>query len=442
MMVRRLLAILFMTVSLSFAGRYVMNASVLSDSSVGFPQSQTAAQKLQTAPVAYYGSLIQRKYLHKDFYKAEDAEFEQKFPEVYKSFVGWSNYKQKRQSDLLARAPQEYQRMFKERSSLMDVKGYFLIHDEIRVDKVYDKVTKTWVTPKPEDAKKELFSFAYVGPDISEDSTWKISQRMMVLLPEPEENYIPVKRVFFMDGYSEECYSLMDASILERIRYYPHRLKYDVKPGVTLDLREEPLAPAKNENVVPVVKKEGRFRFNAFVDFGYPFLLGDFPDFDPLFYLGLGFNVYTRNFYWGLGVSIRSLDAKCDSCGTGDFGAHVELGYLWLKTKYIESGAWGNLGFSAIEIPPEKGKPDSEYQHERYFRYGFGIYVDALFPSLIGKPVDSFWERGWGNRFGARLKLGLQNMNVSEIGHAKGFSPFVSLGFTWHLISLDKKGLE
>jgi hypothetical protein len=435
-MVRRLLAILFMTVSLSFAGRYVMNASVLSDSSVGFSQSQTVAQKLQTAPVAYYGSLIQRKYLQKEFYKADDAEFEQKFPEVYKSFVGWSNHKLKRQNELLSRAPEEYQRMFEERYSLMDVKGFFLIHDEIRVDKVYDKATKTWVTPKPEDAKKELFSFAYVGPDISVDSTWKISQRMMVHLHDPEEKYLPVKRIFFMDGYSEECYSLMDTSFLEKIHYYPHRLKYDVKSNETLNVREEPSVPVEKANIGPFVKKEGGLRFNTFFDFGRPFLLGDFPDFDPKFYLGFGFNVYIRDFYWGLGISIRTLDAKCDSCGTGDFGAHVELGYLWLKTKYIESGAWGNLGFSAMEVPPIKGNPDSEYQHERYFRYGFGIYVDALFPSLIGKPLNSFWEKGLGNRFGVRLKLGLQNMNISEIGHAKGFSPFVSLGFTWHLVKV------
>ena len=439
MMDYRLLLFLGMAVSLSFAGRYIPHRLVPFDSVADkFSQVQTVAQKLETAPVAYYGSLVQRKYLQKEFYRPESVEFEQKFPQVYKSFIGWSDQKLKRQNELLSRAPEEYQQMFEERFSSMEVKGFFLIHDEIRVDKVYDKETKTWVTPKPEDAKKELFSFAYIGPDISQDSSWNISQRMMSHLSNPEDQSHPVKRIFFMDGYSEECYSLMDTSILERIHYLPHRLKYDVKSNASLVVPEETPAPVEKANVGPVVKKEGRFRFNAFVDFGYPFLLGDFPDFDPEFYLGFGFNVYIRDFYWGLGISIRSLDAKCDSCGTGDFGAHLELGYLWLKTKYVESGAWGNLGFSAVEVPPVKGKPDSEYQHERYFRYGFGIYVDALFPSLIGKPVDSFWERGLGNRFGARLKFGLQNMNVSEIGHAKGFSPFVSLGFTWHLISLGK----
>ena len=150
--------------------------------------------------------------------------------------------------------------------------------------------------------------------------------------------------------------------------------------------------------------------------------------------MDFGFNVYLGDFFGGLGVSVRTLDAKCDSCGTGDFGAHVELGYLWLKTDYIESGVWGNLGFAAIEIPPERGKDDSEYQHERYFRYGFGVYVEALFPKLIGKPVDSFFEPGIGNRFGVRLKLGMQNVNAPEFGHAKGYSPFISLGFTWHVM--------
>ena len=439
MMVRRLLLFLGMAVSLSFAGRFVPQRLVPFGSVADkFSNVQTVAQKLETAPVAYYGSLIQRKYLQKEFYRPESVEFEQMFPQVYKAFIGWSDQKLKRQNELLSQAPEEYKHMFEERYSSMAVKGFFLIHDEIRVDKVYDKETKTWVTPKPEEAKKELFSFAYVGPDISQDSSWKISQRMMSHINEHEEKLMPVKRIFFMDGYSEECYSLIDTSIFERILYLPHRLKYDVKSNASLDVQEEAPAPIELANIGPVVKNEGRLRFNAFVDFGRPFLMGKFPDFDPVFYLGLGFNIYTSDIFWGIGVSIRSLDAKCDSCGTGDFGAHFEFGYLWLKTKYVESGAWGNLGFSAIEISPVKGKPDSEYQHERYFRYGFGIYFDALFPSLIGKPMKSFLEPGLGNRFGARLKLGLQNMNVSEIGHAKGFSPFVSLGFTWHLISLGK----
>ena len=130
------------------------------------------------------------------------------------------------------------------------------------------------------------------------------------------------------------------------------------------------------------------------------------------------------------------MDAKCDSCGTGDFGAHVEIGYLWLKKDFIESGVWSNFGFAAIEVPPQKGVEDPKYLHERYFRYGFGIYVEALFPKLIGRPVDSFFEQGIGNRFGVRLKLGAQNINISDIGQAKGLSPFVSLGITWHCMGV------
>ena len=61
---------------------------------------------------------------------------------------------------------------------------------------------------------------------------------------------------------------------------------------------------------------------------------------------------------------------------------------------------------------------------------------EALFPKLIGRPVDSFFEQGIGNRFGVRLKLGAQNINISDIGHAKGLSPFVSFGITWHCMGL------
>lgn len=534
MIIRRVFLLLLMFAALSFAGRYISYRQVPFDSVADkFSQKQTVAEKLETAPVAYYGSLIQREYLHKEFDGMNHLVFAKKFPEVYKSFIGWSDYKQTRQNELLSQAPEKYRHMFEERYSSMAVKGFFLIHDEIRVDKVYDKATKTWVTPKPEDAKKELFSFAYVGPDIAQDSSWMISQRMMSHLNEPDDKSKLVKRIFFMDGYSQECYTLMDTSVLERLTYYPHRLKYDVKPTAAMTIREkmqvlikngdykaaglladsanlsprskiiakilnrdyafmvngdstgryldgyngfvyaDSLDEALDEAIIneysqgeycrsvrkepdvdgtavcgvlrkvaqrefpePVVVREGGFRFNAFFDFGHPFLIGKFPDFDPMLYLDLGFNIYAGDWFGGIGVSIRTLDAKCDSCGTGDFGAHFELGYLWLKTKYVESGVWGNLGFSAVEVPPIKGKPDSEYQHERYFRYGFGIYFDALFPSLIGKPVKSFWEKGLGNRFGARLKLGMQNMNISEIGHGKGLSPFVSLGFTWHLVKL------
>ena len=437
-MIMRSLVLLLISISVSFANWEIDDWHISFKAVVDkFSKMQTVAEKLETAPVAYYGKLIQREYLQREYFNVYNSEFEKNFPDVYQSFMGWSDYKLKRQNELLMQAPEKYQQMFEQRYSAMNVKGFFLIHDEIRVDKIYDKETKTWVTPKPGEEKKELFSFAYVGPDISQDTSWKISQRMMSRLNEPEEKLMPVRRIFFMDGYSEECYSLVDTSIFERIQYFPHRLKYDV------DLNAENAQTSMTANVdkpssMPqkLVKSEGRGRFNAYADFGRPFLAGDFPDFDPVFYLDFGFNLYNRNWFAGLGVSIRKLDAKCDSCGTGDFGAHVEFGYLWLKTDYIESGVWGNLGFSAIEIPPERGSQDSEYQHERYFRYGFGIFVEALFPKLIGKPVDSFFERGIGNRFGVRLKLGMQNINISDIGHAKGLSPFVSFGITWHCMGL------
>lgn len=423
-MVMRSLVLLLIAISVSFANWEIDDWHISFKSVVDkFSQMQTVAQKLETAPVAYYGKLIQREYLQRESFDVYNSEFEKNFPQVYQSFMGWSDYKQKRQNELLTLAPEKYQQMFEQRYSAMNVKGFFLIHDEIRVDKVYDKVTKTWVTPKPGEEKKELFSFAYVGPDISQDTSWKISQRMMSHLNEPEEKMMTVKRIFFMDGYSEECYSLVDTSIFEKLLYFPHRLKYDV------DLNAENVQTAMTANIeVPsatpqkFVKGEGRWRFNAYADFGRPFLAGDFPGFDPVFYLDFGFNLYSRNWFAGLGLSIRKLDARCDSCGTNDLDAHVEFGYLWLKTDYIESGVWGNLGLAAVE--------------ERYFRYGFGLFVEALFPKLIGKRVDSLFERGIGNRFGVRLKLGMQNINISDIGQAKGLSPFIAVGFTWHCMGL------
>lgn len=423
-MVMRSLVLLLLAISVSFANWEIDDWHISFKSVVDkFYQMQTVAQKLETAPVAYYGKLIQREYLQRESFDVYHSEFEKNFPQVYQSFMGWSDYKQKRQNELLTLAPEKYQQMFEQRYSAMNVKGFFLIHDEIRVDKVYDKVTKTWVTPKPGEEKKELFSFAYVGPDISQDTSWKISQRMMSHLNEPEEKMMTVKRIFFMDGYSEECYSLVDTSIFEKLLYFPHRLKYDV------DLNAENAQTAMTANIeVPsatpqkFVKGEGRGHFNAYADFGRPFLAGDFPGLDPVFYLDFGFNLYSRNWFAGLGLSIRKLDARCDSCGTNDLGAHVEFGYLWLKTDYIESGVWGNLGLAAVE--------------ERYFRYGFGVFVEALFPKLIGKRVDSLFERGIGNRFGVRLKLGMQNIKISDIWHGDGLSPFIAVGFTWHCMGL------
>ena len=228
-MIMRSLVLLLVAFSISFADWNIADWRVSFSSVIDkFSKMQTVAEKLETAPVAYYGKLIQREYLQREYFDVYNPEFEKNFPEVYQSFMGWSDYKLKRQNDLLMQAPEKLQQVFEQRYSAMNVKGFFLIHDEIRVDKVYDKETKTWVTPKPGEEKKELFSFAYVGPDISQDTSWKISQRMMSHLNEPEEKLMPVRRIFFMDGYSEECYSLVDTSIFENLQYFPHRLKYDV----------------------------------------------------------------------------------------------------------------------------------------------------------------------------------------------------------------------
>lgn len=435
-MVMRSLVLLLVAFSISFADWNIADWRVSFSSVIDkFSKMQTVAEKLETAPVAYYGKLIQREYLQREYFDVYNPEFEKNFPEVYQSFMGWSDYKLKRQNDLLTQAPEKLQQVFEQRYSAMNVKGFFLIHDEIRVDKVYDKETKTWVTPKPGEEKKELFSFAYVGPDISQDTSWKISQRMMSHLNEPEEKLMPVRRIFFMDGYSEECYSLVDTSIFENLQYFPHRLKYDVDLNA-VNAQTSTLTSAEmlKKNSQKLVKGVGPIRFNAYADLGRPFLVGDFPDFDPVFYLDFGFGVYLGNGFGGIGMSIRNLDAKCDSCGTWDVSANVEFGYLWFKSDYIESGVWGNLGFAAVDVPLHRENEKKKILHDRYFRYGFGVHVEALFPKLIGKPVDSFFEPGIGNRFGVRLKLGMQNVNAPEFGHAKGYSPFISLGFTWHVM--------
>ena len=110
------------------------------------------------------------------------------------------------------------------------------------VEKIYDKNSKTWISPKPEEARKSLFYMAYVGVDISKDSTWKISQRLISLLPSDDNQIlgnVGKKRIFFLDGFSQECYDLTDSSILENLHYHPVRLKYDVPENPAVKIREK-----------------------------------------------------------------------------------------------------------------------------------------------------------------------------------------------------------
>ena len=79
-----------------------------------------------------------------------------------------------------------------------------------------------------------------------------------------------------MDGYSEECYSLVDTSIFENLQYFPHRLKYDVDLNA-LNAQTATLTSAEmlKKNSQKLVKDVGPIRFNAYADFGRPFLVGD-----------------------------------------------------------------------------------------------------------------------------------------------------------------------
>ena len=129
--------------------------------------------------------------------------------------------------------------------------------------------------------------------------------------------------------------------------------------------------------------------------------------------------------------SIVVLDTECDSCSANDFSANVQFGFLWLKTGYVESAAFASIGVSTFEY--NYGDAD-DYSHEPYFRYGVGMYFDLLFPNYIGKPVEGSRIQ---SRCGLRLKFGLNNMDVSDIAQADGYSPYVSLGLTWRLVSMN-----
>lgn len=519
MIVKRFIALLLLLLPFCYGDENVAFDMVADR----FPQLQTVAQKLETASVAYYGTLLDRNIYDEKTLSGNKNLFTQKYPQVYKSFVGWVDVRQKRQNELLDQAPEKYRRMFENRYSALFMKGAYLIHHLILVEKIYDKATKTWISPKPEETRKSLFSFAYIGPDISKDSSsWKFSQRMMNIALQDDDGFVhrPKKaRVFFLDGFSQECNPLMDPSNLGNLRYYPLRLKYDVPENPAVEIREKMQAFVENGNyaaadsladaadlaprskiilkilnhdydfvlnndstmyyldgrndyfytdkldsvldmtvkrvyddgaycktvknvsdVCNVVKKvalqerpdyyynnEGRLRFNWSFVFGHPFMVGKFPDFDPALFLEFDFNVYWKRWVYGIGLNARAYDAKCDSCGANDMSFYWTFGYTWLKTTYVESVAFGNVGFATFSK-----KENSKNLTEDYFRYGLGSYFDLIFPNLIGKNVQPADISA--SRFSLRLMVGLNNMNVSKISRAQGISSYISLGLTWHYI--------
>ena len=103
-------------------------------------QSESMAKKLEKAPIAYYGMLITSNVYSKD--KLPWVLFDKDYPDVYKSFMEWSELKTARMQRDLADAPEILRKTFELRSQ-KESNGFYLIHNIIHVDKVYDKATRS-----------------------------------------------------------------------------------------------------------------------------------------------------------------------------------------------------------------------------------------------------------------------------------------------------------
>ena len=201
-MVKYIFAIVLTLLSYSFAYDDMLVNSV------------TVAKKLETAPVAYYGSLITGNVYSED--RLPWVNFDKEYPDVYKSFMEWSELKTARMQRDLAEAPEIVRKTFELRSQ-KETNGFYLIHNIIHVDKIYDKETKTWVDPPVEKTKKVFTQFAYMGPDILKDSSsFKLIQRVIAVPKFDSE--IPNKRIFFLEGVSESV-AFLDVQSLENVQF-------------------------------------------------------------------------------------------------------------------------------------------------------------------------------------------------------------------------------
>lgn len=479
----------------------------------------SVAKKLETAPVAYYGSLVSDNGFNQD--QLIKINFEKDYPQVHKSFVEWSELKTARIERDLAEAPEIVRKTFNLLSK-KELTGFYIIHKIVRVDKVYNKTLKTWENPKPEDKKKVLTQFAYIGPDIIRDSSsFKLIERVLTI-PYMGSEDVPLKRVFFIDGVSAPVAFLED-SYLENVQFFPYRLNYTVEPNYAIEVRERmeklvsdgaykaaalladsadlslhskallkflsedydfianedslsdywvtqnsynyedgldhllkwvgkriyrekfrcedlPKVPDRDnellcetiENIAlgkylgETIKRINNVGIALGGDLGIPFLAGDFPDYKSFFFFNVALDFRIYNVMLSFEFNTRSLDEKCDSCGFLDYGIHSMLGYRVLKTKYFEGAAFANLG-KAFYVVRRDGEEKRENKQESYFRYGFGAYVDYLFPSLVGKTMPE--GDPIAGRIAIRLKAGFHNMKASKYGHSKGISPYISLGF-------------
>ena len=523
---KQLVVLILVLLPFCFAEEYV-KFDLVADK---FSQKQTVLQKLEMAPVAYYG-LISSETVYSNL-NVPGQNFIDKFPKVYKAFLGWSDFKSKKVEASLSQVPESLRDMYEKRYAALTIKGAVLLHQVIRVERFFDKEMKTWVQPKPEESMKNVFAFAYVGPDFTRDSlSWKLSQRMINTIR--ENNCDVKKRIFFLDGFSGSIDSSLENAKLDTLRFFPRRIKYDVvlRPSVMVREKMKDLVKSGNfaaageladsadmsprsrillkillrdygfienrdsiryynddyneffytdeldsvlaRNVravyedgsycdaaqrdsradgkkvcdavkkivnseLPglVVKEEGRFRFNMSMDLGRQFLLGDFQDMQPKWRVDLGLGVYINRGILGVETDIRRYDSKSDAFGFSDFGANLMFGYLWLKTRYVESAVFGNLGFSKLE---KHFRHDDTYDGESYFRYGAGGYLDLILPNHIGEPIQP--RQTLVQRFSVRMKFAFHNMNVSDIHEAQGFTPYVALGLVWHFVKVNATGV-
>ncbi|WP_290747099.1 hypothetical protein [Fibrobacter sp. UBA4309] len=523
---KQLVVLILVLLPFCFAEEYV-KFDLVADK---FSQKQTVLQKLEMAPVAYYG-LISSETVYSNL-NVPGQNFIDKFPKVYKAFLGWSDFKSKKVDASLSQVSEPLRDMYEKRYAALTIKGAVLLHQVIRVERFFDKEMKAWVQPKPEESMKNVFAFAYVGPDFTRDSlSWKLSQRMINTIRENNCDF--KKRIFFLDGFSGSIDSSLENAKLDTLRFFPRRIKYDVvlRPSVMVREKMKDLVKSGNfaaageladsadmsprsrillkillrdygfienrdsiryynddyneffytdeldsvlaRNVravyedgsycdaaqrdsradgkkvcdavkkivnseLPglVVKEEGRFRFNMSMDLGRQFLLGDFQDMQPKWRVDLGLGVYINRGILGVETDIRRYDSKNDAFGFSDFGANLMFGYLWLKTRYVESAVFGNLGFSKLE---KHFRHDDTYDGESYFRYGAGGYLDLILPNHIGEPIQP--RQTLVQRFSVRMKFAFHNMNVSDIHEAQGFTPYVALGLVWHFVKVNATGV-
>ena len=97
---KQLVVLILVLLPFCFAEEYV-KFDLIADK---FSQKQTVLQKLEMAPVAYYG-LISSETVYSNL-NVPGQNFIDKFPKVYKAFLGWSDFKSKKVEASLSQVPE------------------------------------------------------------------------------------------------------------------------------------------------------------------------------------------------------------------------------------------------------------------------------------------------------------------------------------------------